>query len=539
MRKIFFAAFVMAVCLPAAAQDTYESARLLGDDLNGTARYVGMGGAMEALGADISTMGTNPAGIGLFRHSSVSVSFGAVSQQGVQKFDNLDKTNMSFDQVGFVWTTPFSEDSYLNVGFNYHKSRNFDQILNVTDHALKNASLNGLTCSKWLDGSFEMKYGNDGYMGIDYDGYRSYKYTQFDDLNVNGLYMGGHDDQGIYLNYNDADVYNFDRAHRGWIAEYDFNVSGNYADRVFWGLTLGVHDVRYKGYGEYAERLNRLDESGNEVDAGVVAYGDDREIKGTGFDVTAGLIIRPIEDSPFRVGLSVKTPTFYSLETTNYTEMLNNTYYKESASGDLFSVREVYEFHYYTPWKFGASLGHTIGNNIALGVSYEYSDYGAARNRVIDGSRYDYWTDEYYDDTHTDEPMKRHAESVLKGVSTLKVGAEIKPIPQVALRAGYNYVSAAYDENGYRDTRISSPGTMYASTADYVNWKDTNRFTCGLGFRLGPVNLDLAYQYSKTDGEFHAFQPYYNYDINKTVGPSAVEVSNKRHQVLLTLGYTF
>ena len=48
--------------MPAAAQDTYESARLLGSDLNGTARYVGMGGAMEALGADISTISTNPAG---------------------------------------------------------------------------------------------------------------------------------------------------------------------------------------------------------------------------------------------------------------------------------------------------------------------------------------------------------------------------------------------------------------------------------------------------------------------------------------------
>ena len=55
-RKVCFAALVMAVILPATAQDTYESARLLGSDLNGTARYVGMGGAMDALGADISTI---------------------------------------------------------------------------------------------------------------------------------------------------------------------------------------------------------------------------------------------------------------------------------------------------------------------------------------------------------------------------------------------------------------------------------------------------------------------------------------------------
>ena len=103
MKKGFILALSLTMVLPAVAQDTYESARLLGNDLNGTARYVGMGGAMEALGADISTISSNPAGIGLFRHSTASLSFGIVSQQDVQKFDGLNKTNMSFDQVGFVY----------------------------------------------------------------------------------------------------------------------------------------------------------------------------------------------------------------------------------------------------------------------------------------------------------------------------------------------------------------------------------------------------------------------------------------------------
>ena len=35
-----------------SAQETYDNAQLATKDLNGTARYVGMGGAMEALGAD-------------------------------------------------------------------------------------------------------------------------------------------------------------------------------------------------------------------------------------------------------------------------------------------------------------------------------------------------------------------------------------------------------------------------------------------------------------------------------------------------------
>ena len=60
-RYIVLAAASLAM-LSATAQDTYENARVLGSDLNGTARYVGMGGALEALGADISTMSTKANG---------------------------------------------------------------------------------------------------------------------------------------------------------------------------------------------------------------------------------------------------------------------------------------------------------------------------------------------------------------------------------------------------------------------------------------------------------------------------------------------
>lgn len=33
-------------------------------------------------------------------------------------------------------------------------------------------------------------------------------------------------------------------------------------------------------------------------------------ISGSGFDFKMGAIIRPFEDSPFRIGLAVHTPTF-------------------------------------------------------------------------------------------------------------------------------------------------------------------------------------------------------------------------------------
>lgn len=55
MKKIYYSIALLAfVALPISAQETYENTKLIDNDLNGTARYVGMGGAMEALGADLS-----------------------------------------------------------------------------------------------------------------------------------------------------------------------------------------------------------------------------------------------------------------------------------------------------------------------------------------------------------------------------------------------------------------------------------------------------------------------------------------------------
>ena len=85
------------------AQDIYKMEMLSGQDLNGTARFVGMGGAMNALGADLSTMGTNPAAIGLYRKSDAAITASVTSQpDGIELYD-LKKTRASFDQLGFVY----------------------------------------------------------------------------------------------------------------------------------------------------------------------------------------------------------------------------------------------------------------------------------------------------------------------------------------------------------------------------------------------------------------------------------------------------
>lgn len=545
-----------AALLPAAAQDTYENANMLGGDLNGTARYIGMGGAMEALGADISTIGTNPAGLGLFRHSNISLSVGLVNQQEAKKFDNLSKTNLSFDQAGFVWSDILGDESFLNFSFNYHKSRNFDRILQADNRFRYGASLSKLAFAKSTkhsdtNGGYDLgynKYTNTwmGYRNPQEDSKYAYPFTQWDYLYTNAYNVDDvNNPDGDFL-YSEADDYYFDKANRGWIADFDFNLSGNFNQRVFWGLTFGLHSVNYKSYSLYDEMM--IDANYQQI--GTMQLEDDRRIDGSGFDVKFGLIIRPIEESPFRFGLSVSTPTWYSLTSKNYTRIFNNTYTGEYENlldpkydfwgySDL-SSEDSYDFKYYTPWKFGFSLGHTIDDFLALGASYEYSDYGAASTRSYDGS-YDYYG---HENTEQDRVMTRDTENKLKGVHLLKVGAELKPDPAVAVRLGYNYQTSAYNSDAFRDTQLDSPGVYFSSTPDYVNWDDTHRITCGLGYKYEGLSIDLAYQYSQTKGSFYPFQP--NVVFNDPKGDTGVtcistpaDVSFKRHQVLLTLGYTF
>ena len=273
--KYIFFAVSLFTALSANAQETYENAKLAGEDLNGTARYVGMGGAMEALGADISTIGSNPAGIGLFRHNNISVSGGLLMQSDGKEFANGKKTNLSFDQIGGVYSTRTGQKSFLNFGFNYHKGKNFDYILNAAG-SLSNSSQNKQSYIKGAlgnqnEGGFYVDKNKDG-QNIGYVNSTSknvaYTWSQIDYLYWNNLIP---DKNTGRFNYESATGYNLARANTGYIGNYDFAVSGNLNDRVYLGLTFGMKDVNYKGYSEYRENFNN---------AGGVLVRDERKITG-------------------------------------------------------------------------------------------------------------------------------------------------------------------------------------------------------------------------------------------------------------------
>ena len=525
--------------LPVAAQETYENANLTSTDLNGTARYVGMGGAMEALGADVSTIGSNPAGIGLFRRSQLSVSGGLLMQSNGKEYGDGKKTNASFDQIGFVYTTRASRGSNLNFGFNYTKGKNFDFLLNASGK-LGNGSQNNQSYLKHVLGSenyggFDVRKKDDAYIGFasPQANFVSWTWNQLDYLYFNTL-LPDATTAGKFNNYL-ADSYTFDKASTGYVGNYDFNISGSIQDQFYLGLAFGLKDIHYDSESRYNERLSN--------GVGDVSVLDIRRITGTGFDITAGIIVRPIASSPFRIGAYVKTPTWYDLTTSNVTRIDRNT--NTGGKNDWGEVPNSYDYKLWTPWKFGLSLGHTVGNYLALGLTYEFEDHSTLDSRINDGGYYNDYYGTYYETSSADKSMNKHTRQALKGVSTLKMGAEYKPTSNLALRLGYNYISPKYNKDAQKDPTIVSPGSAYSSSTDFVNWDSTNRFTFGIGYQINKFNVDLAYQYSMQKGTFYPFSTM-NFSIHDTATGNTTsysnqavgaKVDNNRGQLLLTVGY--
>lgn len=548
MKKRLFSIGMLAMAAVAAvAQIQYDAARFSGSELNGTARFVGMGGAMSALGADISVIGTNPAGIGLFRSHDLSLSFGFnknVTNSNLGGTEVKDeRTRASFDQLGFVYSTKIGNKTdlrYFNIGFNYHKMANFNRQFS------SRGNLNGSSLSWQMQ---DMMLGTGAYQNqASYDAlldaenpYTSSAYYGTPFLGSMGVRTGlvddvtGNDGSFGMMGWNGASGDYYSR-EEGGINAYDFNLSFNVQDRFYFGATLGVYDVNYSRYSSYYETV--LDDKGN--DNGSFQLNNWFTTDGAGLDLKLGVIVRPMEYSPFRIGFAVHTPIWYSLNDRytatlgtdilafpeKYTENLSD-YYAPDASYLL-------EYQLATPWKFNVSMGTTFSNVLAVDAEYEFANYAKARYKDAGG----------YDLAAANGAVDKY----LKNVHTFRIGMEAKFTPQFSFRAGYNYVTSPIADNSARYVpNLSTNKADYIwfdetrTDPEYHNLKARNTLTLGLGYRGKFMYADVAYKYDFYKSDFYMFDDYrFSNDGNSIVSRnSAAAVNHDRHQLLLTLGVKF
>ncbi len=487
---------VLAAACTAQAQNTFLNDRLIGgDDVNGSARYVGMGGAMGALGADLSTISDNPAGIGLYRKNDVGVTFGMVKP-------NHKSATGTFDQIGIGWSSPMEGKlEFLNVAFNYQKKANLNNA-----YVASNGNLGGLSQMDQLAEMATAGYGTaDNLTGLA-------TIPQWDNTAMDNYYL--QQDNAGYYNHVPSYGNQYVRSSAGSLQAYDFNVSFNISDRVYMGATFGMDVLDYRSWMTYEETTA----------SGAFNYAlyNDTEVSGYGLNGKLGVIVRPFEDRPVRLGLTMETPTWYRIS--------NSTIYSLDASDEIESYLE---YTLRTPWKMRLSAGSTVGNYLAWGVEYEFANYRSTRMGYPASDVFD--MQDIALRGEKDQAMSDLTHNTLRGQHTLRLGLEARPVSPLALRIGYNIISSRYKQDvSFDQYSLDSYAMDYATGTEFMRFGATNILTFGAGYKWSHFYMDLAYKFRAQKADFYAF------DTTGMQGSlTADKVNLNRHQLVLGLGFKF
>jgi len=103
--------------------------------------------------------------------------------------------------------------------------------------------------------------------------------------------------------------------YSGSQSQWNFSYGGNYNDKLFFGAGLGIQSFKYNEEKRYEEIVTGEPTNPNQVKSlNSLVIGENLSISGTGVNLTAGLIYRPIY--ALRLGASITTPTYFAVNDT-------------------------------------------------------------------------------------------------------------------------------------------------------------------------------------------------------------------------------
>lgn len=540
MKKSALIALLATLPIGAMAQTGFDAYQLSRNDLRGTARFMSMGGAFGALGGDLSTLGQNPGGIGIYRKSEVGFTLD-IDMQSTTTTSTMDKvkdsqTKVGVNNIGYIGSsaTGSSVLPYFNWGFSYGRVNSFNRRYRGT------TDMNG-SLSNYIAGFTNADGGiSSDLLTSNEENYWAYNHAPWLSILAYNSYM-------INPTAGSADTYNglwgngtygvsdFQVEERGYVDEYEINLGGNLMNTVYWGIGVGIDDIDYQRFVYYEEYLNNAcipvtDTQGNIVagqptaTAGDVGFGLDsyKHISGTGFNFKAGVIVKPINE--LRLGLAVHTPTYYNLTESSDAVVDYGYGYTDGAlkPGYTSSPASVINWKLRTPWRLMASAAAVIGSNAIVSVDYEYRPYQSMTTKTDGGDNL----------TEVNNDIK----SYYKAANILRIGAEYRISNNFSVRAGYAYESTP------TATELSESRTvMYTSNLDnsdtmpsYSTDNSTQYITCGIGYRYKAFYADAAYVHKSTKSEYH---PYTANDYTAT--PLSAEVKSSNNNLVLSVGFKF
>lgn len=548
MKKTYRAAQLLlaAAIFPATAmaQSAIDAYNLSQTELRGTARFMSMAGAFTALGGDISTLGQNPAGIGVYRGNDIGLTadltFATNKSTGIPRGASESNTHFDVNNFGYVGTLnlPSKVMQTLSWGVSYNRLKSFSRDFRGSSIPLETSMSNYIGLMTDGTDPADMKF---------YDDYDPYQEPGINWLSIlgfsggiinpefitdsqgnetviyNGLFQyavpGSNGNPDISATKGSAD---FTVHERGYTDEYNIDFGGNLSNVAYWGLGIGITDVNRESWTTYSETLKGANVPLNSDEYGIEEGNCDWEIDnwkkttGTGFNLKLGVILKPINE--LRIGLAVHTPTWYSM-TTYYQGDISfgaNNGYKAQDHTNLAD----YNWNMRSPWRLMAGIAGVVGGRGIISLDYEYT----ATNKMHTSKNF-----EDFDLYNAD------IADYFRSSNTIRLGGEFRVTPQFSLRAGYSYTSSDVKNDVYDGNY-----EIYTSGTDlgYSFNKTTNSVTAGVGYRSGGFYVDLVYVYSHRESTYNCFTSFTDFDGYWSLAPKAT-IDQNISQVALTLGYKF
>jgi hypothetical protein len=496
MKKAVLFILTAFVSIPGImSQNVDDALRYSQTFYNGTARFISMGGAFTALGADLSSISLNPAGIGMYRSMEISLTPQLFYNNMSADFNNSRSTDFKYNtglsQAGIVANIISSGNTTglinLNVAYSYINKNNFYEnttISGVSDNSSMAdywaAMANG-SVSDNLSGGAALAYWTwliDTIPG-DPTTYGTI-FSQYGE-NTNSVY--GQTIRRIITN-------------EGYSGEHSFSIAGNYSNNLFFGATLGLNRIRYIGHYEHLESdLQDLNPNFKDF-----SYVDHFEATGTGVSLKLGAIVRPVE--MLRIGFALHSPVIYRMHEYFYSDIISNFDTPDvegnySYSENLDPLR--YSYTLTTPFKALAGVSLQLKKLGILSADYEFIDYRMAR---FSNASDDY---SYYDEN-------QGIKNILKSASNIRLGAELH-LSSLYLRAGYGLYGSAFASGE------ANEGLKY------------NTISCGLGFRQKSFFFDMAFANTTSK------QKYYMYEDFPYLQPASL--TSSRNTFTATIGFKF
>ncbi len=486
---------ILSLTCGISAQNADDALRYSQLFYNGTARFMSMGGAFTALGGDLSSLAQNPAGLGVFRSSEISVSPQLFHIKTSAIFNGSKSEdyiyNFNLGQAGIVANIINNSSGTgllsLNVGYSYNKTNNLNQSI-LVDGISDNSSLADYFADI-SSGYFKNELAEfvpDAYLA---------RYTWvIDTLSGYGTEYGT-----AYSNYGDdpPSIYgqNIRRliTNEGYTGEHSIAVGGNYSDKIFFGAALGITRLNYSSHFEHSESTDITLSSGL-TDFNYTYHFDNT---GTGYSLKLGAIYKPV--NIMRIGFSFHSPTLFRIN-----EYVHDNMTSKFADGYKYEQKNNpsrYNYALTTPFRVTTGIALQIKKIALISADYEFIDYGIAKFSET-GDGWDYGK------------KNQAIKSTLGSATNFRLGAEVR-LSRIYLRGGYGYYGKAFRQ----------------SDDDINRNLDYNSLSFGAGFREQNVFIDFGYVNLSNP------QKYILY--GSSVETAVTDITTHRNIFAVTFGYKF